>query len=107
MFSLPLRIFIIVTAATYGIYKLAGGQQSGYVFLAAGGVLAFGYFRYGAIRPAFMAMGRGDLDAARRHAETIRIPELLSAESRAYLHWVNGVIAADVSKDLPYAEEQL
>jgi hypothetical protein len=107
MFSLPVRIAFILMAATYGIYKLAGGHQSGYLFLAASGLLAFGYFRYGPIRPAFLAMRRGDLTAARKHVQTIKFPKLLSAESRAYLHWVNGVIAAEISGDFPHAEEQM
>jgi len=107
MFSLPVRIFIVVTAAAYGVYKLANGEQSGYMLLAAAGIFVLGYFRYGPIRPAYMAMRRGDLDAARKHIETIKFPKLLSAESRAYLYWVNGVIAAEVSETLSYAEEQI
>ena len=107
MFSLPVRIFIGVAAAVFGVFQLANGEQSGYMFLAATGLIAFGYFRYGSIRPAYLAMRRGDLESARKHIETIKYPKLLSAESRAYLHWVSGAVAADESKDLPYAEEQM
>jgi hypothetical protein len=107
MFSLPVRIVIVVVAAAYGTYRLANADHSGYIFLAAGAIFALGYFRYGSIRPAYMAMRRGDLQTARKHIETIRFRKLLSAESRAYLHWINGVIAAEVSENLPYAEGQL
>src|SRR5262245_38053420 len=107
MFSLQVRIFIVVAAAAYGVYTLANGEHTGYIFLAAAGLVAIGYFRYGPIRPAFMAMRRGDIDVARKHIETIKFPKLLSAESRAYLHWITGVIAAKDSDDLPYAEEQM
>lgn len=107
MFSLPVRIVVGLLAAGYGIYKLANAEQSGFIFLAAAGLVAMGYFRYGSIRPAFMAMRRGDIEAARKHVETIRFPTLLSAESRAYLHWVNGVIAAQNPEGLRYAEEQM
>ncbi len=107
MFSLPVRILIVVIAAAYAIFKLANGNQSGYPILAAAVIIALGYFRYGPIRPAFMAMRRGDLDLAQKHIETIKFPKLLSVESRAYLHWVNGVIASHDSSKLPYAEEQM
>lgn len=107
MFSLPVRICLVAVAAAFGSYKLVIGELSGYAWLVVAATVAMGYLRYGAIRPAFMAMRRGDLKRAQEHVETIVWPSLLSAESRAYLHWVNGVIAAQDDDSLPYAAEQL
>lgn len=94
MFTLPVRIFIVVAGSAYGIYKIANGYVSGYVLLFAAPLIVLGYFRYGAIRPACKAMERGDLDVARKHIETIKFPNLLSAQSKAYFHWINAVLAA-------------
>lgn len=107
MFSLPTRILIVLFLLAYSIYKLADGHQSGYLPLLAAAVIAIGYFRYGAIRPAFMAMMRGDVETASRHVETIRFPRYLSAESQAYLHWVNGWLASQDAEELDYAVKQM
>lgn len=107
MFSFPVRIIIVVIAAAYGSYKLANGDQSGYVWLAAAAIFVIGYFRYGPIRPAFVAMQCGHVDAARKLIETIKFPKLLSAQSRAYLHWIHGVLATQDTNNLAYAEEQM
>jgi len=107
MFSLPVRIIIVFAATVCGVYNLLVRDPFGYVCLAAAAILIVGYFRYGSIRPAFMAMRRGDLNVAQKHIETIRFPKMLSAESRAYRHWTCGVLAAETSGDWVYAEEQL
>jgi hypothetical protein len=107
MFTLPVRLFLVAAGSAYGIYKIANGYESGYVLLFAAPLIVFGYFRYGAIRPAFKAMERGDLDVARKHIETIRFPNLLSAQSKAYYHWINGVLAAEDPDALPHAENEM
>lgn len=66
-----------------------------------------GYVRYGAIRPAFFAMRRGKLELARKHLQSIRFPTLLSAESKAYYHWIQGVLAAEDASQLEWAEDEL
>ncbi len=107
MFTLPIRIIIIVITAAYGSHALANGNESGYILLAAAAIFVIGYFRYGPIRPAYMAMRRGYIDVARKHIETIKFPKLLSSQSRAYLYWICGVIAAQDSDNLLYAEKQM
>lgn len=107
MFTPPARLFIVLAVAAYGIYKIANGDRSAYVLLLAGAIIALGYLRYGPIRPALMAMRRGDLGVARRLIKTIKFPNLLCAQSKAYLHWINAVIAAQDSNALPYAEEEM
>lgn len=107
MFTLPVRIFLVVVGTSYGVYKIANGYESGYVLLLIVPLLIFGYFRYGAIRPAFMAMMRGDLDVARKRIETIKYPKFLSAQSKAYFHWTNAVLAAENPEALPRAESEM
>lgn len=107
MFALRTRIFIVLFLLVFSVYKLANGIQSGYLPLLAAAVIAIGYFRYGAIRPAFMAMMRGDVESASRHVETIRFARFLSAESQAYLHWVNGWLASQNAEKLDYAVEEM
>jgi len=107
MFSLPVRIVIVLVAASYGGYKLTNGDQSGNLLLAAAAIFFIGHFRYGPIRPAFMAMRRGQIDVAQKHIATIKFPSLLSPQSRAYLHWIHGVIAAQDTNNLLHAEEQM
>jgi hypothetical protein len=107
MFSFSVRFIIVLVAASNGGYSLANGHRSGYLWLAAAALIAIGYFRYGPIRPAFLAMQRGRLDVAQKHIETIPFPKLLSAQSHAYLHWIRGVIAAQDTSSLLYAEEQM
>lgn len=107
MFSLPVRIFIVVISTAYGVYMLLDGDPFGYIFLAAAAMFVVGYFRYGPIRPAFLAMQRGQIDVAQKLIETIKFPRLLSAQSRAYFYWISGVVAAQDPENLRYAEQQM
>lgn len=107
MFTSQVRISIVVLAFAFGIYRMASGDPAGYVCVAAGCLILFGYFRFGAIRPAFMAMRRGDLARAKQHLDSMASPRLLSGQSRAYYHWVCGVLAAQQPESLSEAEEQM
>ncbi|TWT90639.1 hypothetical protein Mal64_10330 [Pseudobythopirellula maris] len=107
MFTLRVRIILILAATTYGAYKFAYGHESAYLVLLAAPLLLWGYFRYGPMRPAFNAMNRGDFDTARQLMETVKFPKLLSAESKAYYHWVNAVLASQDPNALAYAEDEM
>lgn len=106
MFTLPQRIGIIILTAGYGVYLLTQGSQLAWVIFACVAMFVIGYFRYGPIRPAFMAMVNGDLEFARSQSEAIRFPQWLSAQSQAYLHWIKGVLAMH-DGDLDTAESQM
>lgn len=107
MFSLPVRILLILTTAGYGTYQLIGGNSAGFALIAAAGLFVFGYFRYGPIRPAFSALQQGDIERVERLLRTIRFPNLLNSQSRAYLHWINGVLDARHEGKLASAENNL
>jgi len=107
MFTLPLRIAIVVASASYGVYELLHGDQLGYLWLAAAVFFVVGYFRYGPIRPAFKALQRGQFKRAERLVATVKFPNLLSGQFRAYFHWIHGVLAAQDDNNFVLAEEQM
>ena len=107
MFSLATRILLILAATAFGTYQLLVGRPIGIAALAAGGLLLFGYFRYGPIRPAFAAVQTGDIERAERLISTIRFPHLLNTQSRAYLHWIKGSLEAGHKDRLASAEDNL
>ena len=107
MFSLPTRILLILATTAYGTYQLTVGKPVGIVLVAAAGLLVFGYFRYGPIRPAFVALQMGNMSAVERLLSTIRFPHLLNNQSKAYLHWIKGVLNAQHADRLASAEDNL
>ncbi len=107
MFSLPVRIALIVVALTVGIYLVTTGEIFGYGLTATAAIFAVGYFRYGPIRPAFMALQRQQFDRAQNLADTIRFPNLLGPEARAYFCWIQGVLSAQDDENLDHAEERM
>lgn len=62
--------------------------------LLASVLLIWDYFRNSGVRIAFRAFQQGDLRRARRSLEHVRWPTLLSPSSRAYYHWLKGVMEA-------------
>ncbi len=107
MFTTSIRLAIIVIALGSGCFQLTKGNRSGFVGLIGAAMLIFGFFRYGPIRPAFLALNNGRFSDAERLVASIKFPNLLNAESRAYLHWIQGVLATRDPGRLGFAEEQM
>ncbi|MCA9258711.1 MAG: hypothetical protein KDA61_05910 [Planctomycetales bacterium] len=107
MFTFPIRILLILVAAGYGTFQVTTGHRAGFALIAAAGLLAFGYFRYGPIRPAFAALMRGEVDRAERMIATVRFPNLLNSQSRAYFYWIRGLIEAQYEDGLATAMSNL
>ena len=107
MFTPRVRFLIIVVAIIFGCVELNRGDRSAYLPFTGAALLIFGHFRYGPIRPAFLALQRGQFDTARKLVESIRYPNLLSAQSRAYFHWLRGALATLEPVDLSVAEREL
>ncbi len=93
MFSNKMRILIIVAVIGFGVYQLLNGHRSGYIAIAGASVLAAGYFRYGPIYAAFSALQQQQTEKARKLVESVKFPNLLSQQSRAYYLWIKGAIA--------------
>ncbi|WP_237729336.1 hypothetical protein [Schlesneria paludicola] len=91
----------------YGLFGVLRGEQTGALILVGAVILVVGYFRYGAISPAFFAVQSGDIDAARRHLASIRFPQLLNSQSQAYYHWTKAVVDSQDGGDLTTAEAEM
>jgi len=107
MFTPAVRFTIIALAVAYGCFQLANGDHAAYILFFAAAILAIGHFRSGPIRPAFVALQRGEIDVARKLVDSIKHPNLLSAQSLAYLHWIRGVRATVDPTDLEIAEREM
>lgn len=57
-------------------------------------LLVWDYFRNSGVWIGFRAFRGGNLPRVRRTVEAVRWPALLSGRSRAYFHWLKGVIEA-------------
>jgi hypothetical protein len=44
VFSNPVRFVLVLVCLGYGAYQLYAGHSEGLVFMAAGGLFAYGYF---------------------------------------------------------------
>jgi hypothetical protein len=107
MFTPRVRFLIIVVAIIFGCVELSRGDRSAYLPFTGAALLIIGHFRYGPIRPAFLALQRGQFDTARKLVGSIRYPSLLSAQSKAYFHWLRGALATLEPVDVTVAEREL
>ncbi|MEO1614357.1 MAG: hypothetical protein AAFV88_00820 [Planctomycetota bacterium] len=107
MFTPPIRMLLVLVTLAYGAYLLSIGNRSGFLVISAGGLFVFGHFRYGPIRPAFMALQQGEVERAEQLISTIRFPHLLNSQSRAYLNWIHGVLDSRHDDKLKSAEQHL
>ena len=95
MFSLPVRLFLVVGNATLGAYFLSRGDRAiGWLLLFGAAAGIWGYFRHGAIRVAFQAYCKADVRRMRRHLRTT-IAATLSRQYRAYYDWLSSVLSIE------------
>lgn len=94
MFSPPLRLALIFLAGALAVMELSQQQPSGFLFLGAAALLAWGYFRHGTVYAACAAYRRGQLERARKLLARVRDPGALTAQDRAYYHWLSGILAS-------------
>jgi len=107
MFTPRICFLIIIVAIIFGCVELNRGDHSAYLPFTGAALLIIGHFRYGPIRPAFLALQRGQFDTARRLVGSIRYPNLLSGQSKACFHWLRGALATLEPVDLSVAEREL
>ena len=58
-------------------------------------------------RDCIVALEKGRVDVARQLVQTVTLPNLLSAQSLAYLHWIRGVLATADPVNLAIAEQEM
>ncbi len=95
MFSPKVRLLIITACLVWGVFDLAAGQPTGYLFLTGAAFIALGHVRYGTVPLAVRAAKKGDLNKAERLLSQTAAPHRLSSQSRAYYDWLQGMIAAE------------
>jgi len=106
MFSPWVRLLLITAGLGIGIHHIERGDALGWLPLAAAALLVYGYFRYGTVQWAFQAYKRADMERVRRRLAHTPFPKILAAQSRAYHHWLSGVIAL-TDGDLDTARRRL
>jgi hypothetical protein len=106
MFSPILRLLLIALAFGVALAHVDEGGVNLWLPSAAGMLLVYGYFRYGAVSWAFQAFRMGDIERARRRLGHTPFPRLLSASGRAFYAWMRGAIALH-DDDLPAARTHL
>ena len=106
MFTLRGRIVCATISILLAAYLLAAGRSWGLVLLAQPVLLTYGHFRYGPMVVAFRAYNKRDWVALRSHLCTVRHPEWLTAQNRAYYDFLTGV-AAHEAQDFQTARDRL
>ncbi len=91
MLSLPMRTIVILGALLLGAVTLAEDSPLALAFFVGAAVLAFGYFRNGAVWLASRALRRGDLARMDALLAETRKPDLLSKTQRPYYELMMGL----------------
>ncbi len=105
MLAPPIRWLLVVLFVVFGAHALAAGRPAGCLAIVSALVLAAGYFLYGSVHTAFVALRRGDL--ARAHGLiTQTAPRWLTPKTRAYYHWVRAALA-EARGQMPEAIDEL
>jgi hypothetical protein len=99
MFSKSLRFVLIGVSAAYGLYYLTQGRWLGYLYLFAGALLIYGYFRYGPVFIAFRHVQRKNFERAASLLAQVRDPDLLSLSQRAYFEFASAAVAEHQGND--------
>ncbi len=101
MFPPIIRKLMIMVALAAAIFKYSQGDSSGFVYLAAAGLLAYYHFRTGSMLLAYSAFRRQDFKLLRKLIDGTSKPEWLRPSSRACYYFLKGILA---TVDENYAE---
>lgn len=94
MYSIPVRLALVVSSIGFGIYLIRAGDSLGWMLMVVAALLVYGHFRYGTVWLAFRAVKRSDMDRAARLLTQVSNPKTLSSQQRAYFEMVSGMVAA-------------
>jgi len=96
MFSNSLRLILIVISLLFGIYQFSKGEIfPGFLSAAAVLLLIYGYFRYNNVRSAFLNLKNGENDKAEYLINSVKYPNLLSKQQKAYYFFTKAVLEQD------------
>lgn len=107
MYSPLLRIALIAICLVAAASALSRGFWMSWVYLLGAVLLAAGYWRTGAVWLAWRAWRRGDAAGAERLLGSVRRPDRLARQQRAYYDWLQGELQrrqGDAAAALPHFE---
>ncbi len=84
---------LIAVATGYGTYYVKHGDPVGFLYLCAGALLIYGYFRYGPVFIAFHHVRRKNFERAERLLRQVRDPALLASGQRSYFELASAELA--------------
>ena len=94
MFSNPIRLALVLGCVGFGIYRVLYGDRMGLLYVVAGILVAYGYFRYSTVWLAFRAVRKGELDRAGAcYRKRGILPVCL--HSSAYFELASGIVSAN------------
>jgi hypothetical protein len=94
--AIPRKLQLVLLLATFafGTYRFLVDDVSGVIWFLASAFLAYGYFRYNAVRQAFREVAHGRMEAAQKLLGEVERPERLSSTDRAYFELAWGLVRA-------------
>jgi tetratricopeptide (TPR) repeat protein len=100
MFNNKIRLVLIIVSILYGSQALSKGNLWGTVLsFTSTGLLIYGYFRYHQVFLLHRYIQQGDLAKAQEIADSIRFPNLLSTQQKAYYLFAKGYLAINDSRN--------
>jgi len=104
MFPPFVRIVLIGLALVATIYSISQGRGSWVLYLSAAVFLTYEHFKGGSIWLAFQAYRKQNFEKVRKYINATPNPNWLRPSSKAYYHFLSGVIAT-IDNDLKKAKE--
>jgi len=104
MLSNLVRSILIAASTIFGLAQILRGEfYSGALFLMAAALLIYGHFRAGPVWLIFRQLKRDEIGKAERLLNTIKNPELLAKQQRAY-YWFSKALIEDNKSNFEQAE---
>jgi len=108
MYSLRGRLVYAALDVLVAAYLISTGHPWGWLLLAVPLLLAWGFFRYGPMVVAFRAYHDRNWSELTTHLQTVRRPQWLTPQNRAYFTFLSGVAAfnaGDTDRARRYLED--
>jgi len=104
MFPPLIRIVLIGLSIIASVFSFSQGKDSWFLYLGAAFFLIFEHFKGGSIWIAFQAYRKQNFEKVRKYIDATTKPEWLRPSSKAYYHFLSGVIAT-IDKEFRQAKE--
>ena len=92
IFEPPSRIIVALLALVVAFYLALHPSIYAWLFFGISLFLFWDYFRHSSVWIAFREFRKGNLEQVRRLLDQVKWPNMLDLETRAYYHWLRGVV---------------